>query len=132
MGKHDIGKVGDLLPGARKIVDVKGHSIGVFNVHDSFYALRNLCPLQGGPLCLRSVKGTMVASEPYTYEYKMDGQIIACPWHCWEFDITTGRPVYNPHRMRVKIYQVTVEIEEEPAVESFEVTVENELIALHV
>ena len=132
MGKHVIGKVADLLPGARKIVDVKGRSIGVFNVHGSFYALRNLCPHQGAPLCLGSVKGTMVASEPHTYEYRMDGQIIACPWHCWEFDITTGRSVFNPHRIRVKTYQVTVELEEEPVVESFKVTVEQELIVLHV
>jgi 3-phenylpropionate/trans-cinnamate dioxygenase ferredoxin subunit len=65
-----------------------------------------------------------------------DGEILRCPWHGWEFDIKTGRSIFNPHRMRVKAYDVTVEhpedIEEDESVETFQVSVEDGLIVLHV
>ncbi|MCA1667024.1 MAG: Rieske 2Fe-2S domain-containing protein [Thermomicrobia bacterium] len=41
----------ELPPGARKIVELAGRSIGVFNLGGEFFALRNSCPHQGGPLC---------------------------------------------------------------------------------
>ena len=41
----------EIPPGSRKIVEVDGRSIGVFNVDGEFLALRNRCPHQGGPLC---------------------------------------------------------------------------------
>ncbi|MGN6564337.1 MAG: Rieske (2Fe-2S) protein, partial [Thermomicrobiales bacterium] len=31
-----------------------------------------------------------------------------CPWHLWEFDITTGHCLVDP-KMRVKTYPVTIE-----------------------
>lgn len=132
MAKHLVCKISELPPGARKIVDVEGRSIGVFNIKNSLYAVRNSCPHQGAPLCLGKVKGTMKSSRPHTYEYVMDEQIIVCPWHCWEFDITNGRSVFNPHRMRVKTYEVTLEAEEDPSIETFEVTLEKDLVMLHV
>ena len=52
MRRYVVGKVKDLPPGQRKIVPVGGESeIGVFNVKGCFYALKNLCPHKGGPLC---------------------------------------------------------------------------------
>jgi nitrite reductase (NADH) small subunit len=27
----------------------------------------------------------------YDYQYGMDNQVLRCPWHGWEFDLTTGR-----------------------------------------
>ena len=47
-----VGKVSDFANGDRKIIDVNGKSIGVFRVDDQFYAIRNRCPHQFGPLCL--------------------------------------------------------------------------------
>ena len=46
-----VGTVDEIPPGGRKIVEVAGRSIGVFNVGGEFFALRNRCPHQGGPLC---------------------------------------------------------------------------------
>ena len=37
-----------------------------------------------------------------------EGEIVRCPWHGWEFDITNGRSVFNPHRLRVRSYPVTI------------------------
>lgn len=132
MTKHLVCNISELPPGARKIVEVEGRSIGVFNIRNSLYAVRNSCPHQGAPLCLGKVKGTMKSSRPHTYEYVMDEQVLVCPWHCWEFDITNGRSVFNPHRMRVKTYEVTLEAEEDPSIETFEVTLEKDLVMLHV
>ena len=134
MARHVICKVSELPPGERKIVEVEGRSIGVFNINRSFFALRNICPHQGAPLCLGKLKGMMRASRPQTYEYVRDGEIIVCPWHCWEFDVTSGRSVFNPHKIRVKSYPVTVEPEDEedPSVETFEVTVERGRVVVHI
>ncbi len=132
MAKHLVCKISELPPGARKIIEVEGRSIGVFNIKNSLYAVRNSCPHQGAPLCLGKVKGTMKSSKPHTYEYVMDEQVLVCPWHCWEFDITNGRSVFNPHKMRVKTYEVTLEAEEDPSIETYQVTLEKDLVMLHV
>lgn len=133
MGRHIVGRVSDLPPGEVKIVDVEKRSVGVFNVNGSFYALRNTCPHQAAPLCLGSIKGMTMPSKPGEYEWGRDGEILRCPWHGWEFDILTGRSIFNPHRTRVKTYEVTVEQEEEDeSVETYPVTVEDGLVVLHL
>ena len=131
---HAICRVSELPPGERKIVDVGSRSIGVFNVHGDFYALRSLCPHQGAPLCRGTITGTARASQPGEFFWEREGQVLRCPWHGWEFDITSGRSVFNPHRLRVRTYDVTVEQtseEEDPSVENFEVTVEDGWVVLH-
>ena len=144
MAKHIVAPVSELPVGARKIVEINGRSIGVFNIHGKFYALRNACPHQLAPLCKGHVTGTTLPSQPGQYLWARDGEIVRCPWHGWEFDLTTGRSVFNPHKWRVKTYEVTVErsgerikeqvdaAAEDPAVETFPVTIEDELVVLHV
>ena len=73
MARHVIGLVSELPPGERKIVEVEGRSIGVFNVHGAFYALRNSCPHQGGPLCLGRIKGMTLPSAPGEYVLRLAG-----------------------------------------------------------
>jgi nitrite reductase/ring-hydroxylating ferredoxin subunit len=132
MGRHIIGRVSELPPGERTIVEVEGRSIGVFNVQGQYYALRNRCPHQGAPLCLGAIKGMALPSKPGEYRWGREGEILRCPWHGWEFDITSGRSIFNPHRVRVRTYEVTVEPNEDPAVETYPVTVEDGVIILHV
>jgi nitrite reductase/ring-hydroxylating ferredoxin subunit len=132
MGRHIIGRVSELPPGERRIVDVEGRSIGIFNVHGQYYALRNRCPHQGAPLCLGAIKGMALPSKPSEYLWGREGEILRCPWHGWEFDILTGRSIFNPHRVRVRTYEVTVEPDEDPAVETYPVTVEDGVIVLHI
>ncbi|HUT76084.1 MAG TPA: Rieske (2Fe-2S) protein [Polyangia bacterium] len=133
MRAHPIGRVSELPPGSRKIVEIGGRSIGVFNVDGEFFALRNSCPHQGAPLCQGSIGGTAAPSAPGEYVWGREGEILRCPWHGWEFDITTGKSVFNPHRMRVKSFTVTVG-EEPPSdqqVEMYAVSVEDEVVLLH-
>jgi 3-phenylpropionate/trans-cinnamate dioxygenase ferredoxin subunit len=129
MRRYVVGKVSELPPGERKIVEVQGRSIGVFNVHGTYYALRNSCPHQGAPLCLGAIKGMTMPGKPGEYVWAREGEILRCPWHGWEFDVTSGRSVCNPHRTRVKTYEVTVE--EDESVETYPVTLEDGLVVLH-
>jgi len=144
MAKHIVGPVSELPVGARKIIEINGRSIGVFNIHGKYHALRNSCPHQLAPLCRGHITGTTLPSQPGEYNWGRDGEIIRCPWHGWEFDLTTGQSIFNPHKMRVKTYEVTVErggelVQQQvdadgkdPSVETFSVTIEDELVVLHL
>ncbi|HUG14170.1 MAG TPA: Rieske (2Fe-2S) protein [Thermomicrobiales bacterium] len=133
MGRHVVAQLSDFPVGERRIVEVEGRSIGVFNLHGGFYALRNSCPHQGAPLCLGRVLRKVESPRPFAVEFSPDGQVVKCPWHGWEFDVRTGRSVFNPHRVRVRSYEVSVEpLEEDPSVDTYQVTVEDGLVVVHV
>ena len=134
MGRHVICRSAALRVGEVKIVEVEKRSIGVFNIQGVYYALRNTCPHKGAPLCRGIVTGLVGSDAPLQMSISRDGEIVRCPWHGWEFDITTGRSVYNPHRMRVKTYDVAVELmaEEDPSVETYPVEVEEDFVVLYI
>lgn len=129
-----VCRVEELPPGERKIVEVRGISIGVFNVKGRYYALYNRCPHKGAPLCLGRISDGVVSSGRGQYELVREGEILRCPWHGWEFDITTGRSWFNPHTLRVRSYDVAVERTPPMAdhVATFPVRVEEELVVLHL
>ncbi len=95
MAKHVVATVDEIPPGERKIVEVAGRSIGVFNVDGAFYALRNRCPHQGGPLCRGTIAGFVSATKPGEYRVSRHGRTLRCPWHGWEFDVTTGQSWFD-------------------------------------
>ncbi len=86
-----VGKVSDFANGDRKILDVNGKSIGVFRVDDQFYALRNRCPHQFGPLCAGTLAPRAVSASPGEVRMDPGPPLIACPWHGWEYDLATGQ-----------------------------------------
>ncbi len=100
MARHVVGKVSEVTPGERRIVEAEGRSIGVFNVDGAFFALRNSCPHQAAPLCLGAVKGMTMPSKPGEYIWARDGEILRCPWHGWEFDLTTGQCLTDKRKLR--------------------------------
>lgn len=132
MGKHVIGPVAEFPAGTRRMLVVEGRPIGIFNVNGSYYALKNSCPHQGAPLCVGTVTGMTLPSAPGEYLYGREGEIVRCPWHGWEFDITTGKSIFDPHKCLVKTYDVTVEVEDVPEVETYPVTVESGTIVVHI
>lgn len=136
MKLHRVCKASELPPGGRKIIEAEGKSIGVFNLQGTYYALRNLCPHQFAPLCLGKVTGYCENSEVGEFRWARDGEILRCPWHAWEFDIKTGRSIFNPHKVRTKNYAVSLrkssEAEEEPAVEKYPVSVQEDVVFVHL
>lgn len=118
MARVVIGKVSEIPPGERKIVvPFRGKAgIGVFNVGGSFYALRNICPHNNGPLCTGQLSGQAFADAPpsvpgASLTIDADGEIIRCPWHFWPFEIATGRCLVDSE-LRVKTYPVRVDGDE--------------------
>jgi nitrite reductase/ring-hydroxylating ferredoxin subunit len=109
MIRYIVATVEEIPPGGRKIVEIAGRSIGIFNLDGNFFALRNRCPHQGGPLCAGSLGGLISSSSPGEYDYSRAGEMLRCPWHGWEFDIRTGQSWFDPARVRVRRYAVTVE-----------------------
>jgi len=110
-----VAKVSEIPPGARRIiVPWKGQAgIGVFNLHGSFYAIRNLCPHRLGPLCTGQLGNTasrdwFPGSDPPAMASEGMSEVIRCPWHLWEFDIKTGQCLVDPS-VRVKTYPVTIQ-----------------------
>lgn len=108
MARHVVARVEEIPPGGRKIVRVEGREVGLFNLGSHFYALKNACPHQGARVCLGKVMGTALPSEVYEFRYGLEGRILRCPWHEWEYDITTGESVFDP-AVRVVTYPVEVE-----------------------
>lgn len=102
-----VAPVAEMPPGSSKIVVADRTSVGVFNVDGTYHALRNSCPHQGGPLCRGAVTGTTEADDPSEVRFVRDGEIVRCPWHHWEFDITTGESLFN-RRRRVRKYETAV------------------------
>ncbi len=90
------GRVSDFKNGDRKIIDVNGKSVGVFRVDDQFYAIRNRCPHQFGPLCLGALAPRAVSGGPGDVRVDSGPPLLACPWHGWEYDIATGQSFIGP------------------------------------
>jgi len=105
-----VGRVSDFGNGDRKIVDVNGKSVGVFRIDDAFYALRNRCPHQFGPLCLGTLAPRATSGSPGDVVLESGPPLLACPWHGWEYDIATGQSFMWPGRgnRSARSYDVTV------------------------
>src|SRR5688572_18319660 len=101
MPKYVVAAVDEIPPSSRKIVEISGRSIGIFNIEGEFFALRNRCPHQGGPLCAGTLVGLVSATVPGEYHYSSPGRILRCPWHGWEFDVRTGQSWFDPSKIRV-------------------------------
>jgi 3-phenylpropionate/trans-cinnamate dioxygenase ferredoxin subunit len=125
--RHVVAHVSEIPAGKRKIVTIAGRSIGIFNVNGAFYAVRNSCPHQGGELCLGPTVGLATADKPGEIHYSREGEILRCPWHGWEFDLATGRSVFDPNRTRVKSYPVEVE---ELQAETYPVEIERDRVVV--
>ena len=83
-----LADVAGALPIALK---AEGIEIALFNVGGMFHAIGNTCCHRGGPLG----------------EGSLDGKIVTCPWHGWEFDVTTG-VAETDSSMGVPVYRTEV------------------------
>jgi nitrite reductase (NADH) small subunit len=106
--RHAVARTDELPPGSRKIVEIDGKSVGVFNVGGTLVAVLNLCPHELAPVCQGRVRGTTLPSAPGEYRWGREGEILVCPWHGWEFDLLNGRALADP-RKRLRSYPVEVE-----------------------
>ncbi|SEH42755.1 Ferredoxin subunit of nitrite reductase or a ring-hydroxylating dioxygenase [Halopenitus malekzadehii] len=106
--RHRVAAAVDLPPGDRVVVDVEGREVAVFNVDGEYHALSNYCPHQGGPACEGLVSGTLEVDGDDELVWDRAGEIVACPWHGWEFDVTDGHHTASD-RYRLPVYEAYAE-----------------------
>ncbi|MBZ5543012.1 MAG: Rieske 2Fe-2S domain-containing protein [Acidobacteriia bacterium] len=87
-----VASVSEIPEGTVKHVVVHDKPMALCRVEERFYAVNAVCPHMGGPLA----------------SGKLQGCIIACPWHGWTYDVRTGQPDH-PGGHSVSAYEVRVE-----------------------
>lgn len=137
MARHVVAAVGEIGPGASKLVTVKGREIGVFNVKGEYFALANKCPHEGASLCAGRLVGLAQSDGPSDYRLARQGEFLKCPWHGWEFDVRTGQSWCDPDNTYVRQYAVSVEGGEELlkgpyVIDTFKVDVEENYIIVEM
>ncbi len=130
--KHVVAAVEAIPPGGKHVTEARGRRIAVWNLAGEFFALADRCPHQGGPLSQGPVMGHVCSARPGEYTYDRRGEVVRCPWHAWEFDIRTGRSVFDPRRVKTRAYPAAVECGELLAAESFAVSVEGRYVVVDV
>lgn len=108
--RHEIAAESEFEgDGSRVIAEVDGREIAVFRIDGEYHALLNYCVHQAGPLCEGELKNLVTIDEA-TWEWGTtdEAKYIECPWHTWQFDVTTGEHVADPS-YKVPTYDVAVE-----------------------
>ena len=88
-------KINEIPDGTMASVTVEGEEILVACVGGQYFAIRNECTHQGGPLD----QGELLS----------DACAVMCPLHDACFDLKTGVPTAGPAKKAVKVYAVLVE-----------------------
>lgn len=78
--KVRLASVDEIEPGAGKEITAAGRIIALFNVDGELHAIDGICAHAGGPVG----KGSL------------DGSIVTCPWHGWQYDVRSGQHCLTP------------------------------------
>jgi nitrite reductase/ring-hydroxylating ferredoxin subunit len=87
-----IAEVSEVPEGTGKVVTTATRVLALYNVEGSFHAVENTCPHRGGPLG----------------EGQLEGTVVTCPWHGWQFDVCSG---VNPRNPGASVRPVSLEIQ---------------------
>jgi nitrite reductase (NADH) small subunit len=87
-----VARVEDVPPGTVAHVRAGDEDIAVANVDNQFFATQGHCLHLHGPLG----RG------------KMEGAVLTCPWHGWQYDVRTGLNEFD-HAIELRTYEVRVE-----------------------
>ena len=87
-----LAKVSELPTGALIEVEHGEKIVALCNVEGEIRAMSGVCPHQGGPLG----------------EGMLNGSLVTCPWHMWEFDSGTGVCAFSSE-VTIPTYAVRVE-----------------------
>jgi nitrite reductase (NADH) small subunit len=105
----EAGRVEEFEPGKFRIVEARGHEIGVIRLEDgSFHAVRNYCPHKGAPICKGIVGGTWPPTAPGELAFERAGEVLVCPWHGYEYDLRTGVELYQPEPTKLRKFKTEV------------------------
>ncbi len=88
----DVARVDELGPGDRRVIDLDGVPVAVFNFEGEYFAIKNECTHDGGELA----------------SGELEGDVIICPRHGARFSITTGEVLGPPAYEDVRTFEVRV------------------------
>lgn len=69
-----VGSLSELRSGQPVGAIVDGKEVAVFAVDEEFIATAGICPHADGPL----------------HEGEVEGRLLTCPWHGWQFNLDSG------------------------------------------
>jgi 3-phenylpropionate/trans-cinnamate dioxygenase ferredoxin subunit len=87
-----VATVDELPNGARKLIEVDGRALAVFNIAGSYYCIADVCSHDDGPVA----------------EGELDGHEIECPRHGARFDVRTGKVLTFPAIVDIPAYPVRI------------------------
>ncbi len=83
----------ELPNGTRKLLEVDGRAIAVFNIAGTYYCIADVCSHDDGPVA----------------EGELIGYAIECPRHGAHFDVRTGKVLSFPAIVDIPAYPVRVD-----------------------
>ena len=92
-GYVKVGQLAEFPVGSLKKVVFGGEGVLVANVGGKLHAITNTCTHRGGPLD----------------EGELEGNIVICPWHGGQFDVTTAKVIGPPPIKDEILFDVRVE-----------------------
>ena len=81
MAFEKAANLSEIPAGSIREVQVGGQAVALADVGGALYAVDNTCLHRGGPIG----------------EGQLEGKVVTCPWHGWQFDVTSGKAVQNPN-----------------------------------
>lgn len=88
-----VATLAQIAPGCMRRVDAGGERITLYNVDGALFATTDVCPHKGAPL----------------HEGFLDDCVVMCPFHAWEFDVTTGECLSIPDYASLKRFPVRLD-----------------------
>jgi nitrite reductase/ring-hydroxylating ferredoxin subunit len=92
MAFEPVARVEDVPPGTVRTVKAGEEEIALANCNGGFYAVQQHCIHLQGPLG----------------EGHLDGCVLTCPWHGWQYDVRTGQNEFDL-AIQLRTYDVQVE-----------------------
>ena len=110
--RYVVCKDEEIRPGEMRTIAVGKRELPVVVVRTgagSLHAIYGRCPHQGAPLIAGRLIAETVGTLPGEVACIRDGEILQCPWHAFEYDVTSGRAVTDPDNLRIRCYDVALE-----------------------
>ena len=95
MGKTErvtLARIGELASGERKLIDLNGVRIALFNIDGKYYCIGDVCSHDDGPVA----EGECIGFE------------IECPRHGARFDVRDGKVLSFPAIRDIPTYPVSI------------------------
>lgn len=87
-----VARAEEVPPGSARVVQAGDRELALYNVDGTLYATQSECLHLKGPL------GDGV----------LEGCVITCPWHGWQYDVTSGENEFD-RAIALEAFEVVVE-----------------------